>query len=245
MTLRIQQEIYRIISEIPVIEKMKIVLCFLLCHSWQSSAIRTTQSITILDDTSDNEDMMLSALDQNNSNSSNSDLATGLKQPSEPSQIISENIQEKVIHIPKDQILQILSLMGTLKELYSKTENSITNTENSSLIPLTNFTHPRFENNPNNFNGKNAIPARYLNKLSFLRKTFLEELERRDNDGSNSTITINNSNYDLGNKSNIQDTNVWESNNISTTRRGEISIHDFLLNVISRRNENTEIRLYR
>ena len=224
---------------------MQIVLCLLLCHSWQSSAIRTTQSITILDDTSDNEDMMLSALDQNNSNSSNSDLATGLKQPSEPSQIISENIQKKVIHIPKDQILQILSLMGTLKELDHMPENRITNTGNSSIMPLTNLTPPRFENNKNNFNGKDKIPIRYLNKLSFLRKTFLEELERRQNDGSNSTTTLNKSNHDLGNKFNFRGINSWESNDTTTTRRGEILIPDILVNVISRRNENTEFGLYR
>ena len=223
---------------------MKIVFCLLICHSWQGSAIRATESLTTIDDTSD-QDMMFAAIDQNNSNSSDRDISSGIKQPSEPSPIISRRIQEKVIHIPKDEILQLLSLMGTLKELDHMPENRITNTGNSSIMPLTNLTPPRFENNKNNFNGKDKIPIRYLNKLSFLRKTFLEELERRQNDGSNSTITLNKSNHDLGNKFNFRGINSWESNDTTTTRRGEILIPDILVNVISRRNENTEFGLYR
>ena len=224
---------------------MKIVLCVLICHFWQSSALRTAHSLTTLEDASDNEDMMFAVIDQNNSNSSIVDLAKKIKQPSELSRVISKRIQEKVLQIPKKEILQILSLMGTLKELGSPTENRITNTENSGLLPFTNPTPPRFENNTNNIIGKNQIPARYLNKLSFLRKTFLEELERRQNDGSNSTIRHNKTSRDLKNKSNFQGTNLWESNNISTTRREEIPIPNILVNVISRQKENTEFELYR
>ena len=224
---------------------MKIVFCVLICHIWQSSAIRPIHSLTTLEDASDDDDLMFATIDQNNSNSSDGDLTTGMKQPSENSRIISKRIQEKVIHIPKNEILQILSLMGTLKELDGKTENRITNVENSDLIPLTNLTPPHFENNTKNSNGKNEIPTRYLNKLSFLRKTFIEELERRRNDGSSSTIILNKSKHDLGNEFNFQDTNSWESNNISTTRRGEFPIPDTLLNAISRRKENTEFGLYR
>ena len=212
---------------------------------WLISALRTTNSLTAFEDTSDDEEMILGAIDQDNSNSSYSHLATRTTQPSEQSRMISKRIQEKVIHIPKNDILQILSLMGSLKELDRKTENNITNIENSDLIPLTYLTPPHFENNTNNFNSKNEIPAHYLNKLSYLRKIFLEELERRQNDGSNSTISLNESNHVLGNKFDIQDTISWESNNISTTRRGEIPIPNTWLKVIAGSNENTEFGLYR
>ena len=225
--------------------KMKIVFCVLICHFWQSSVIRTAYSLTTLDDASDDEDVEFAAIDRNNSNPSNVDLAKGMKQPSEMSRVISKRIQEKVIHIPKGEILQILSLMETLKELGHSTGNRTTNTENSRRLPPTTLTPPRFENNTNNFIGKNQIPTRYLNKLSFLRKTFLEELERRENDGSNSTIRLNRSNHDLENKSNFQETNSWESNNISTTRREEVPIPDILVNAFSRQIENMEFELYR
>ena len=224
---------------------MKIVFCVLICHIWQSSAVRTIHSLTTSDDESDDDNLMFAAIDQDNSNSSDSNLTTGIKQHSEYSQIISKRIREKVIHIPKNEILQILSLMGSLKELDRKTENSTTNIKNSDLIPLNNLTPPHFENNTKNFHGKNEIPTRYLNKLSFLRKTFIEELERRQNDNSSSTNTLYKSNHGLGNELNFQDTNSWESNNITTTRRGEFLIPDILLNAISRRKENTEFRLYR
>ena len=224
---------------------MKIVVYVLICHFWQISALRTTNSLTALEDASGNEDMIFAPFDQNNSNSSNGDLAVGALQPSEQSQIISKRIQEKVLHMPKKEILQILSLMGTLKELGRTNENRITNTENSGLIPLTNLTPPRFENNTNNVIGKNQITTRYLNKLSFLRTIFLKELERRQNDGSNSTITINKTNHDLENKSNFHGTNLWESNDISTTRREEIPIPNILINVISRQKEDTDIEVYR
>ena len=124
---------------------MKIVFCVLICHIWQSSAVRTIHSLTTSDDESDDDNLMFAAIDQDNSNSSDSDSTTGVEQPSENSRTISKRIQEKVIHIPKNEILQILSLMGTLKELDGKTENSITNVENSDLIPLTNLTPPHFE----------------------------------------------------------------------------------------------------
>ena len=224
---------------------MKIVFCALICHFWQSSALRTAHSLTTLDDASDDDDMMFAAIQQNNSNSSNVGLAKRIKQPSELSPVISKRIQEKVLHMPKKEILQILSLMGTLKELGRTNESRITNTENSGLIPLTNLTPPRFENNTNNVIGKNQIPTRYLNKLSFLRTIFLEELERRQNDGSNSTTTLNKTNHDLENKSNFHGTNLWESNNISTTGREEILIPNILINVISRQKEDTDIELYR
>ena len=224
---------------------MKIVLYVLICHFWQISAFRTTHSLTALEDASDDEDMIFATFDQNNSNSSNSHLAVGALQPSEQSQIISKRIQEKVIHIPKHEILQILSLMGTLKELDRKTENNMTNIENSDLIPLTNLTPPRFENNTNNVIGKNQIPTRYLNKLSFLRTIFLKELERRQNDGSNSTIDLNSSNHDQENNFDFQETNLMESNHISTTRREEIPIPDMMTNLFTRRKHNTEFELYR
>ena len=224
---------------------MKIVFCVLICHLWQSSALRTAPSLTKLEVASDEDDMVFAAIDQSNSNSSNVELAKRIKQPSELSRVISKRIQEKVLHIPKKEILQILSLMGTLKEIGRTTKNRFTNTEDSGLLPLTNITPPRFENNTNNITGKNQIPARYLNKLSFLRKTFLEELERRQNDGSNSTIRLNRSNHDLENKSNFQETNSWESNNISTTRREEVPIPDILVNAFSRQIENMEFELYR
>ena len=224
---------------------MKIVFCVLICHLWQSSALRTAPSLTKLDVASDEDDMVFAAIDQSNSNSSNVELAKRIKQPSELSRVISKRIQEKVLHIPKKEILQILSLMGTLKELGRTTENRFTNTEVSGLLPLTNLTPPRFENNTNNITGKNQIPTRYLNKLSFLRKTFLEELERRQNDGSNSTIRRSKTNHDLENKSNFQGTNLWESNNISTKRGEEMPIPDILIDIISRQKENKEFELYR
>ena len=224
---------------------MKIVFCVLICHLWQSSALRTAPSLTKLEVASDEDDMVFAAIDQSNSNSSNVELAKRIKQPSELSRVISKRIQEKVLHIPKKEILQILSLMGTLKEIGRTTKNRFTNTEDSGLLPLTNLTPPRFENNTNNFIGKNQIPTRYLNKLSFLRKTFLKELERRQNDDSNSTIRLNRSNHDLENKSNFQETNSWESNNISTTRREEVPIPDILVNAFSRQIENMEFELYR
>ena len=234
-------------------DRRKFILLVIFHILWLLQLTRATLFTRIENNDEYNKDNMILATRYTkytrkpiNSNLIKSNVTESEKPQTKSSLSYRTGIQEKVINMPKTEIINILALMNTLKELDNNGRNNVTNTDNISISFESEKIDTRFDYSSNNSSRKNDVPIDYINKLSFLRKTFLEELNRRKHYVSNSTLLPNISNEARKNNSEVQKTLLRESNNRNTTRTREIPILDpRLANIFLQAKKDEENDLFR
>ena len=190
------------------------------CHFWYIASTKLTKAT--LPYKHKNDDTLRTTMQFGNSKGLNSSLTNGLEKPSD---LAFTRLQEKVTHINATDILKILSLMDTLKELDNVNENKSRDTEGQKINNVTDLKVPLLINPKTISNVENEIPINYINKkLVILRKTFLNELKRRKFHLPDSTLPSNNSTENLKKNSKGRGNVVGVSNNYDTTPAEEIPI---------------------
>ena len=192
----------------------------IFCYLWYISSTKSTKATHPYEHK--NDDILHTTMQFGNSKGLNSSLINGLEKPSD---LAFTRLQEKVTHINATDILKILSLMDTLKELDNVNENKSRDTEGQKINNVTDLKVPLLINPKTISNVENEIPINYINnKLVILRKTFLNELKRRKFHLPDSTLPSNNSTENLKKISNDRGNVVGVSNNYDTTPVEEIPI---------------------
>ena len=233
-------------------DRRKFIFFVIFYCLWHLQLTRATLFTRIENNDEYNKNrMLLATRNPINSNLIKSNVAESEKPPTKSSLSYRTEIQEKVINMPKSEIVNILALMNTLKQLDNTGRNKATNPDNISISLESEKAATRFDNSSNISSRKNDVPIYYKlsnksNKLSFLRKTFLEELNRRKHYVSNSTHLPNISNEARKNDSKVQDTLLRELKNRNTSRTREIPILDpRLANMFLQEEKDEENYLFR
>ena len=228
-------------------DRRKLIFFVIFYFLWHLQLTRATL-FTIIEkhDEYNKDSMILATRKPLNSNLIKSNVTESEKPPTKLSLSYKTGIQEKLINMPKTEIVNILSLMNTLKELDNTGRNKATNNANISISLESGKTATSFDDSINNSSRKNDVRIDYINKLSFLRKTFLEELNGRKHHVSNSSLLPNISNETWKNNSEVQKTLLRELKNRNTTRTREIPILDpRLANMFLQGKKDEENYLFR
>ena len=228
-------------------DRRKLIFFVIFYFLWHLQLTRATL-FTIIEkhDEYNKDSMILATRKPLNSNLIKRNVTESEKPPTKLSLSYKTGIQEKLINMPKTEIVNILSLMNTLKELDNTGRNKATNNANISISLESGKTATSFDDSGNNSSRKNDVPIDYINKLSFLRKTFLEELNGRKHHVSNSSLLPNISNETWKNNSEVQKTLLRELKNRNTTRTREIPILDpRLANMFLQGKKDEENYLFR
>ena len=228
-------------------DRRKLIFFVIFYFLWHLQLTRATLFTIIEKHDEYNKDCMILATRKPlNSNLIKRNVTESEKPPTKLSLSYKTGIQEKLINMPKTEIVNILSLMNTLKELENTGRNKATNNANISISLESGKTATSFDDSINNSSRKNDVPIDYINKLSFLRKTFLEELNGRKHYVSNSSLLPNISNETWKNNSEVQKTLLRELKNRNTTRTREIPILDpRLANMFLQGKKDEENYLFR
>ena len=228
-------------------DRRKFIFFVIFYCLWHLQLTRATLFTVIENNDEYNKHSMLLATRKPiNSNLIKSNVTESEKPPTKLSLSYKTGIQEKLINMSKTEIVNILSLMNTLKGLDNTGRNTATNNANISISLESGKTATSFDDSINNSSRKNDVRIDYINKLSFLRKTFLEELNGRKHHVSNSSLLPNISNETWKNNSEVQKTLLRELKNRNTTRTREIPILDpRLANMFLQGKKDEENYLFR
>ena len=146
-------------------DRRKFIFFVIFYCLWHLQLTRATLFTVIENNDEYNKHSMLLAIRKPiNSNLIKSNVTESEKPPTKSSLSYRTEIQEKVINMPKSEIVNILALMNTLKQLDNTGRNKATNPDNISISLESEKAATRFDNSSNISSRKNDVPI--YNKLS-------------------------------------------------------------------------------